>query len=145
MQWNPWSRFLWEVAVLVLPPLASLTILADYSAHFSLALVVAALILHLVSTVLYRAPILSLRVMPGHALYSLAGTTKHSFISNFRSGMMLCTCVRRRRACARRGVVWCGVQQWCGGQGQAGSGAAFSCTRRIFRRVPFVVLPIRGG
>lgn len=94
-QWPLVPRVLLEWLLIVLPPLLSLTVCADAAAAIVLVQLALALALHAASSALWSAPLFSLdaRAEPQHALWRLLGESQRSFISNFRSGMMLLTCI----------------------------------------------------
>ncbi len=118
-QWHPVARFLFEFVLIAVPSLLSMTLLAGSDddkdggavrlAQFLATSLAGALALHLASVWLYGMPILSVDAStPGHALSWLlddvgsgsggraggrGGRTagRKAFLSNYRSGMMLCT------------------------------------------------------
>jgi GWT1 len=82
-----------EFFLIGLPPLLSMTVLADHALHLIAVQVGLALLLHFLALWLWKSPIFSLRLTPEHSLWTLAREPRRSFISDFRSGMMLLTCI----------------------------------------------------
>jgi len=93
LQWPLPARFLLEWLLIAVPSLLTMTVLADYSLHVLLAQVSACVALHFIALSAWGAPIFSLQLLPQHSLWMLMRESRRSFISNFRSGMMLLTCV----------------------------------------------------
>jgi hypothetical protein len=93
LQWPLPARFLLEWLLIAVPSLLTMTVLAGYSLHVLLAQVSACVALHLIALTAWGAPIFSLQLLPQHSLWMLMRESRRSFISNFRSGMMLLTCV----------------------------------------------------
>jgi hypothetical protein len=84
-------RFLFEFCVIVMPSLLSFTILADFSVHVALSQLGMVAMLHMMALLRYGKPLLSFTLRPDHALHVLAGECRKSFVSNFRSCMMIST------------------------------------------------------
>ena len=99
--WPLAPRLALEFVIVIVPPLLALTIASAYSGAIVAAEVAAAVGLHVVALAAFGAPLLrwdvstdSLDANGGvHALWLLVRERHHSFISSFRSGMMLLTCI----------------------------------------------------
>ena len=98
--WPAAARVALEFSLIVLPPLLTLTVAAQHTLVVVAAQVAAAIVLHGVALALYGAPLLRWEVGTRrgaggavHALWLLVRERRRSFISNFRSGMMLLTCI----------------------------------------------------
>lgn len=91
-QWHPAVRLLFEFAVVVLPCLLGLTVLADHVWALAGAQVAASALLHAASAAVYAAPLLSWRIVPRHhALTRMEEGARRAFVTWYRGGMMVCT------------------------------------------------------
>lgn len=70
-----------------------MTILAANAWAVVAALLAASAALHFIAVALWNAPLLSWTLRPEHSLWVLVKEPRRSFISHFRSGMMLLTVV----------------------------------------------------
>lgn len=99
MQWHPVARFLLEFIVITVPGLLSMTVGCggesienSWSWAIVIGAVVIAIALHLVAATAFGKPLLSLNAnLPGHALQWLYDDGRKTFISSYRSGMMMLT------------------------------------------------------
>ncbi len=80
-----------------MPPILSMTLLDGYSTEIVVAGMLLCVLLHLVAKARYNKPLLSLwpdaQSLPNHSLFGLLRERQKSFISGFRSGMMIYTCI----------------------------------------------------
>ncbi|RYG51359.1 hypothetical protein EON66_10840 [archaeon] len=110
VQWSRTSRFVVEFLCLALPPLLCMTIAADAVPLVLGVQFAVCLLLHVASLITQSVPLLSVHLSPWHASHLLAAERRKSFVSSYRSGIMLCTYVLHGAGvCSARPVRTAGV------------------------------------